>query len=289
MKLAVMSSAAVFALTVLADTPLDTSNTLVYAIDTCFSNVVTTADDLALFTSGIRTTGWGTCDTITLTTPDGTAYSLANDAAAAGWAAIPVSGGGWWRFYSPDYGEFTLAVRHSLFGTQGDGSFASPLMLVDDDEVSGLLDTPLTGSEMYYFSFPDESFVSMSVAAGNCLEELGGGLWLISAAADGKLYTSATNHYVTDTETQGADRKLHKNDVCGVAYSGDDWLLRSDDASTLTIVSPSGTETVLPFTGTGAWSMTFDQCGAWAVTLSSEWSTMTARIFVAYPFVMSIR
>ena len=238
MKLAVMSSAAVFALTVLADTPLDTSNTLVYAIDTCFSNVVTTADDLALFTSGIRTTGWGTCDTITLTTPDGTAYSLANDAAAAGWAAIPVSGGGWWRFYNPDYGEFTLAVRHSLFGT--------------------LSDCPNPFLQVTMPAFP-------------------------------RLYTSATNHYITDTETQGADRKLHKSDVCGVAYSGDDWLLRSDDASTLTIVSPSGTETVLPFTGTGAWSMTFDQCGAWAVTLSSEWSTMTARIFVAYPFVMSIR
>ena len=88
---------------------------------------------------------------------------------------------------------------------------------------------------------------------------------------------------------EGPDRMSKSTAVPPVAYSGDDWLGAASKVSTLTFVSPDGTETILDKTGTGAQSFTFDKPGHWTVRLVAGGTTRTADILNRDTFTVIIR
>ena len=101
---------------------------------------------------------------------------------------------------------------------------------------------------------------------------------------------SAYGTYAADSMQPGPDRKTSLADVPPVAYSGDDWAGDVSKASTLTFVSPSGTETAFNLTGTGTTAsgqFRFDKAGLWTVRLTmADGAVRTAQINVAGGFAI---
>ena len=96
--------------------------------------------------------------------------------------------------------------------------------------------------------------------------------------------TSAGTGFIADAAQTGPDRKLKKNEVPPVAYSGDDWTGDISKAATVTFTPPEGsgleatTWDDLPG-GNGARAFTFNARGVWTVTLTfADNPTRTALI-----------
>jgi len=94
--------------------------------------------------------------------------------------------------------------------------------------------------------------------------------------------TSAGTGFIADAAQTGPDRKLKKNEVPPIAYSGDDWTGDLTKASTITFTPPeeSGLEvTTWSKTGNGAGAFTFNAKGVWTVMLAfADNTTRTAQI-----------
>lgn len=102
---------------------------------------------------------------------------------------------------------------------------------------------------------------------------------------DGGAYgASATAGFVADMVQTGPDRKLKKNEVPPVAYSGDDWTGDLSKAATITFTPPEGSgleATVWNKTGNGARAFTFNAKGDWTVALAfADGTTKTATITI---------
>ena len=97
--------------------------------------------------------------------------------------------------------------------------------------------------------------------------------------------TSAGTGFIADAAQTGPDRKLKKNEVPPVAYSGDDWAGDLSKAATITFTPPadSGLEATVwdDLAGDGAREFVFAQPGLWTVTLTfADSTTQTAVINV---------
>lgn len=258
-----------------ADSPLDTSADCVFGLDSMGSpHALKTQTDLAAVSASVRAG-----DTITSTAPDGTKTILVNDAAADGTLPLQaaIDAGGLWTFANTPQGTATFTVRHSLYGTLGDGTAASPAKLVDGDE---LLDYAAGDGYVFTLEGGDTVLGSLRLPSGFRLEDAGNGAWRIVSSPDGCLYTWAQLTWPVDTRQAGPDRTTLKKGVPAVAYSGDGWAGDASAASTLTLRSPSGAETTHSLTGTGAQSFPLREAGVWNITLVSAKGTMSSAVTV---------
>ena len=262
-----------------ADTAVCTSAGYGYAVDTRFLHVVKSMDDLTSITSGIRKVGWSRSDTVSVSAPDGTACNFVERASGAGSAVPPVDGGGIWVFASSKYGTFEIAIRHSLYGTFGNGTIENPFNMVERDEMAELFDSGTITTKACYFTLPSTVPV-MAPPEGYGLADMGGGLWNIALAPDGRRYTCAARGYSADSRKTGPDRTVYLSDIRDVAFSGDVWTRRNDNASTLTVTTPSGAETLHALNGTDVLPVAFNQRGRWTVSLQSDYCATTSQVLV---------
>lgn len=278
--------AACLALRAYGDAAEATSAVMQYALDTLDSppRAVKSAADRA------TTVPYRAGETVTATAPDGTVKTLVADAASGGAAALSaLDAGGVWTLANSGQGSATFSVRHSLFGTLGNGTAASPAKLVDGDEL-----VDYSAGDGYVFSLADGGaslFAALRMPAGVRLEEADGGAWRLVASQDGLEYIGAETASRLDTKETGPDRTTSKDKALAVAYTGDNWARSASAAATLTLAPPTGSATVMNLTGTGATPFVFSQPGQWTLTLAmTDGATRTALLDVrSEQFVMVVR
>lgn len=228
-------------------------------------------------------------ESVTLTSPGGTATTLA--AADSGSSGVEfksqLDAGGLWTLENSRQGAASFTVRHSIYGTLGDGSAASPARIVDEDE---LIDYNAPAGYVFVLEGADALFGALRLPSGVQLEKADGGGWRIVSSADGREYAWGDVAWTVDSVGDGPNRRVIRGHEPPVAYSGDDWTGDAAKASTLTFVSPQGETTTIQRTGTGAVVFTFNRTGTWAVSLTmADGTTRHAEIDVRGTFVIVIR
>ena len=104
------------------------SDTYEYRIDTTPSpRAIKTQEELA----GLMEATYFAGETVTATLSGGAALTLVSAAAANGSVALNFNAGGVWTLANSAQGSATFTVRHSIFGTLGEGTSASPAKIVD--------------------------------------------------------------------------------------------------------------------------------------------------------------
>ena len=184
--------------------------------------------------------------------------------------------------------EAAFTVRHSLFGTQGAGTPASPAKIVDNDE---LVDCSAGDGYVFALEGADGLMEKIVLPSGLGIEGAGGGLWRLFSSTDGCIYRCGEIAYPLNSLLPGPNRRLGIRELMPVAYSGDNWLGDVAAASTVTFISPDGATTSIDKTGTGAErSFKFDVPGCWTVRLTAGNEVRgEALIVVTSGFVMVIR
>ncbi len=230
-------------------------------------------------------------NTITVTAPDDSVSTPVSRAATAGVENWTATMGGVWTIANSDEGTATFSVRYSLFGAQGAGTDADPAKIVDDDELHDLALAGVAG-DGYTFVLQGSavSFGTMAPIDGYAVVPLGNGVYRLATASDGRVCDSLAAEFPIDTISAGPNRRVSvKEDVLPFAYSGDDWKGNPSAASTLTFTSPSGSATIVPCTGTGAYAFAINQGGTWTVTLAAGGTELTGMVKLPDGFVLSIR
>ena len=248
--------------------PMAVSTDLVYALDTIASppRAIQTAADLA------KTASYFAGETVTATAPDGTVSPVVTSATADGAVAFSSTFdvGGLWTITNDGEGSAVFSVRHALFGTQGAGTAASPLRLVDGDELADLVDAGTAGDGSVFTLADGDTtlFAALAIPAGFRLVEAGDGAWRIVTSANGLQYLATAVEYPFDSQQPGPDRVTRHDRTLAVAYSGDDWARDASASATLTLTPPTGAATVMNLAGTGATPFNFSPPGEWTVTLA---------------------
>ena len=272
------------------DAPIASSDAFTYAADTVSdSRSVKTADDLAEFTSGVWRAGWGAGETVVLTAPDGTRTALASAAPSSGATVLELDAGGAWTLAKGSE-TFTITVRHSIYGTNGDGTEASPAKVVDADELVDLAAaSALFDGWHFVLDGADGLLGDLAAPPEHFIVEVGDGLYKL--VSGGMIYEGDAVGYASDGRTDGPDRRISMRDVLDVAFSGDGWVGDPEAGSTLSVTSPSGAKTEYEMAGTGATTIEMKERGDWALVLTLEdgrtWRS-TVRVFQG-GFFMTIR
>ena len=268
------------------DSPLASSADCAFALDSTGSPyALKTQADLDAATASVRAG-----DTITSTAPDGTETTLVSGAASDG--ALPLrtasDAGGLWTLANSRGETAALTLRHSLYGTLGDGTAASPAKLVDGDE---LVDYSAGDGYVFALEGGDALLGALRLPSGFRLESVSNGVWRIVSSPDGLLYEWAQLTWAVDTRQTGPKRSVPKRDVPAVAYSGDNWARDASAASTLTLLSPDGVTTTHSLAGTGAREFPLRKSGDWTLTLEmADGRTLTSVVTVTEsPFVLVVR
>ena len=242
-----------------------------FAIDTVDSpRFVKTTDELAEFSEGAWRATWQVGDTVTLTAPDGTVQTLASDAAASGSAAVSPSAGGVWTLSSVRSGTFEIAVRHTLFGTEGDGTAVNPRKVVDDDEVASLDASSLvTGFCIALCGPASVGLGSLSLGDGFVLAGQSDGTWRVVASEDGVAAASASVAWKLDSRPSPL---AVKTAVELAQFSGGWWRVTWRAGDTVTVTAPDGTVQTLAADASAAGSsaLTFDAGGLWTLVNSAQ-------------------
>ena len=263
------------------------SNTLTYSLDTCGTHrEVKTAEDLAALWPMQYRAG----DTVKAIAPGGAESTLVSAAAADGSTSLPFNAGGFWTLEDSVQGTATFTVRHSLYGTLGDGTAASPAKIVDGDELADLANAGTVRDE-YFFTLNGLGtlLADLRVPAGMRLSSADG-VWRVVSVSDGSLYECPAVTYLMNSVGQGPNRRVHENDTPPVAYSGDNWIGSASAAATVTLVPPQGEQTILDLSGTGTVAFMFDQTGNWTVRLEmADGTTREAVIRVFAGFMIMFR
>lgn len=274
LQLALAFAAAAFAVFA-DDAPDATSNPIKYSLDTCSQpRVLRTQAEVAMLWEATYKAG----ETVTRTAPDGTSSTLVGNAATGGSVALGVNAGGLWTFTNSAEGEATFAVRHSAYGTLGDGTVASPAKIVDVMELFEMA-TAGTVGDGYVYTFVGVPGASPLPPIGLIAEAAGDGLWKL--VADPDVVVSGSRVYLLDTRQGGPDRTVNVRRGYSIAYSGDDWARDASAASTVTVKTPTGAETSQSFTGTDATPFVATKRGEYTVTMTAGGKTMTAVITYA--------
>ena len=273
----------------LGDAPLAVSADCAFTLDSVPATApraVKTAADLAAFPSVSYRAG----DVVTTIAPDGTASVSAIE--ANGQEALRFESGGLWTFTNSPQGTAAFLVRHSLCGTLGEGTAASPAKIVDGDELVDYVVAGTAGAGYVFTLDGDETLLAdLLLPTGYKFEMIGETLWRLAPSQDGCLYECAQIRWVVDTKQAGPNRRTPRKEVPHVAYSGDDWARDPSAASTLTLLSPDGITTTHALTGTGAREFELNTAGDWTLTLEmADGRTMTSVVTVTdYPFVLIVR
>lgn len=273
----------------LGDAPLDVSTNCTFTLDSMPATdprAVKTAADLAAFPNVSYRAG----DVVTTIAPDGTASVSTIEESFQ--AVLDFESGGLWTFTNSPQGTAAFLVRHSLCGTLGDGTAASPAKIVDGDELVDYVDAGTVGAG-YVFTLDGEETLldDLILPTGYKFEMIGDALWRLALSQDGCLYECAQIRWSVDTKQAGPNRKALKRNVPHVAYSGDDWAGDPSAASTLTRLSPEGVTTTHALAGTGARAFALDTAGDWTLTLEmADGRTLTSVVTVTEsPFVLVVR
>ncbi len=99
--------------------------------------------------------------------------------------------------------------------------------------------------------------------------------------ADGGMLDAgaASPEFVVDAKQAGPDRRTSRLDVPPLAWTCDHWARGSSATATLTLTAPSGAETVLARTGTGAEAFDFSPAGVWTAALAmADGTTLSATL-----------
>ena len=218
-------------------------------------------------------------ETVTVTAPDGASSTPVSSASAAGEVALTFNAGGLWTAGNSAQGTATFTVRHSIFGTLGDGTSASPAKIVDTTEVLDLLNAGTAGVG-YVVTFAGASGLADEVVLPGqySFESAGEGLWSITTATGVGTIASESGAYLLDTMQGGSDRTIKKRRRYAIAYSGDNWVGGESAASSVTVVPPRGAPSTQNFTGTGATPFPFAGRGDTTVTMTVGSTTQTAVI-----------
>ena len=279
---AALASAAAFPSALLADVGTlvaETPSPCVYAADTRPSpRAITAAEEFAAITGGTKKSSWRQGETVTLTAPDGTETTLANAAATSWSGALPFDAGGLWSASNSRQGSASFIVRHSFFGTLGDGTAASPAKLVDADE---LLDYHAGDGYVFTLTINEDALLdALKLPAGCGMAKADGDTWRLMSSPDGLVFSGEAMSYAADSRLPGPDRKLKKGNATSVAYSCDNWARAFENASSLTVTTPSGAATVHAPIGTGVLPVRFNEAGTWTVSLQDAARTLLANITV---------
>ena len=228
-------------------------------------------------------------ETVTVTSPSGVDSMPVSAASAAGEVALTFNAGGLWTAVNSAQGTATFTVRHSIFGTLGDGTSASPAKIVDTTEVLDLLNAG-TASVGYVVTFAGASGLADEVILPGqySFESAGEGLWSIATATDVETVASESGTYLLDTMQGGPDRTIWNRRGYEIAYSGDNWVGGASAASSLRIEPPRGATSTQNFTGTGATPFPFAGKGDTTVTMTAGSTTQTAVITYDPPFGLII-
>ena len=258
------------------ETPLaETASPCVYSADTLGSprHIKTAGDQFALWPA-TRRAG----ETVTLVSPSGLRTTIVSAESVATSAALTLNAGGVWTVENSVQGTAKFTVRHSLYGTLGGGTAASPAKLVDGDE---LVDYSAGNEYVFTLADVDGLMDELVIPSGLCLGKAGEGTWRVVTSVDGCLFVGTDTVYPADSKATGPDRATTKKTALPVAYSGDDWVRDMSKTATLTITSPDGTETIVERTGTGAEPFRFGKLGEWAVQLAmADGTTRTAIVTI---------
>jgi hypothetical protein len=263
----------------------ETSVPCVYSADTLGSpHNIKTADDQSALWAATRRTG----ETVTVVSPSGARTTLIAAESDATSAALNLNAGGVWTLENSEQGTATFTVRHSLYGTQGAGTEASPAKLVDGDEL-----VDLSAGDGFVFSLePVEGLLNaLSIPLGFRLVKVDDTTWRIVTSADGCLYAAAEIVYPIDSVEAGPNRSSKKKEVLPVSYSGDDWVRDMSKASPLTFVAPDGVESTVSLNGTGAAQFKFHTSGVWTVRLTMADGSMKTAILniISDGFTVTLR
>lgn len=265
----------------IAETPVP----CVYSADTLGSpfNIKTVDDQEAL---GVATRRAG--ELVTVVSPSGDRTTLIAAESDATSIAINLNGGGVWTLENSEQGVATFTVRHSLYGTQGTGTVASPAKLVDGTELVDLL-----AGDGYVFRLePVEGLLDeLAIPTGFQLVKVDDVTWRIVASADGCLHVAGEIVYPADSMDQGPNRTSKKRESLPVAYTGDDWVRDMAKVATVTFVAPSGAETVVNRNGTGKTQFKFETSGIYTVHLTmADGTTLTSTLnIISDGFTVTLR
>lgn len=248
--------------------PVASSGDCAYELDTVcdWPRAIKTEADIAALRKAVFRAG----DSLTVTAPDGTTSTTTKIADSM--ESLPINAGGLWTFSNPrQKGTVSFTVRHSIYGTLGDGTEVSPAKLMDSEELSDLIENGVAG-DGYFFRLDSGSLIAaLQLPSGYCLTESANGLFRMNESEDGCCYVCADVGYPIDAKRSGSKRRIYQQDVLPVAYSGDSWRRDPAKTSTLTIVDPDGVENdPYELAGTGVKSIPFNKLGVWRLRLDME-------------------
>ena len=259
-----------------ADEPVATSAECIYAADSTPSpHAVKTAAELGEITDGTWKVAWRAGETVTLAAPDGTATTLASDAATAGTATLALGAGGCWTLARTGQGMLhdtaEITVRYSLYGSSGSGTEADPLKVVDADEIAEIDgETATNGLYIALRGADGLDLATLVLGSGLSLTGLGDGVWRIDAAADGKAATSAATVYLADTRPSPRAVKTAAEQA---ELANGTWAVTRRDGETVSLISPSGNSIALTSP-----ALNLNAGGVWTVENSVQGvSTFTVR------------
>ena len=198
MKLLFSAFAAMAAsLPLCADTPVAVSDDCAYALDTDGNwpkNIKTEADIAAL-----RKAVYRAGDSLSVTASDGSVTVSEKESDST--EAFSFNAGGLWTFANDrQKGSVSFVVRHSLYGTLGDGTESSPAKLVDAEELADLVEEGTAG-DGYFFTLESSSLLAaLQLPNGYCLSECEKGLFRMNVSEDRCRYTCSGVAYSVDAK-----------------------------------------------------------------------------------------
>lgn len=269
-------------------TPEEVSATVVFALDTfASSRHVKTAEDLAALWPVTRRAG----ESVVLVSSSGASTTLIPADSEATSASLVFSEGGAWTASNSVQGTAVFFVRHSLYGTLGDGTLQSPAKLVDGDE---LIDYNAGDGYVFTLNGGESHFGDLKLPTGFRLEyadrDAEPQKWRIAADASGLEYVGPELVAPLDTYYVGSARRLHVKGMTPVAYTGDHWCRNASADSTLTFFAPNGQSTAFDLSGTGVQPFKFNQTGIWTVRLAmADETTLEAEIVASAGFAIFVR
>ena len=237
----------------------------------------------AVTTAGAVSLPCASAATVTVASPAGKSSTLAAGTGAYTWTPDE---GGLWTLSSSKDGTTTFSVRYSSFpGTEGAGTEASPLKIVDFAELSDQVSGGNAGNGTVFALCGGDNLMSLlEMPAGYAIVSLGGGKYMLDSYDPKLAASSVSPEFVADMETAGPNRRGLKPDPWpGIAYTGDGWAFNATAASTLTLTPPGESPDATAKTGTGAVSFVPRKSGTWTATLAYGSTTLTAEIDVRDP------
>ena len=229
-------------------------------------------------------------ESVTMTAPDGmvTALSAVDDACV--WT--PTVGGMWTASNSLE-GEALLTVRYSLFpGSQGAGTVADPIKIVDNDEVLDLFNGGGMSADDAFSLCGPYGVGTLELPAGYAADGAAEGVYRLVAASGGLLYGSLPVVCLVDSAKPGPNRSVRNAALMPpFAYSGDGWLGSDTATATLEFYAPNGVVAKEDtMTGCGVYEYAFPQHGSWTVVLSMDDGTeLVSNINFMNGFVVIMR